>query len=386
MKALFFLLLSTLGFLSVDSYGCSNENMNQLCLSKFVVNCYTCEHLVPIKDVLNPVCVPLFHHNLGILENYPVDKWNCTIYRPELNTDIKNEITELETENEMIENFCKLDNFVSDICGDEDKNGFCMIANYINDICQNDEKDEEDEKDDESFDLKQVSLQKYESPWGPISECNQFFYIKICTNELAKFCFDCRKFIGKELFTQKPRYSYYCSPFYKDDDEKEAVNWLSKEKYECKRWYNPNYKYKTSSLSVQNVETERLFFPACTGPICSKEGWQYIGDHFGKTWCGMGSCKEHGTRVFCTYPTNCGKKNLDSITQFEEHDFQILGCGSEKFKCLLNRDCRRLVKRLDDCNQDLTCLFNLVMDPTVYENNRFLDLVKCMVPSIPMPR
>ena len=229
MKALFFLLLSTLGFLSVDSYGCRNENMNQLCLSKVVENCYTCEHLVPIKDVLNPVCVPLFHHNLGVLENYPADKWNCTIYRPELNTDVKNEITELETENDMIENFCKLDNFVSDICGDEDKNGFCMIANYINDICENDEDDEDD--DDE------------------------------------------------------------------DDDE------------------------QIFRLNALSLKTKGILFPACTGPICSKEGWQYIGGHFGKTWCGMGSCKEHGTRVFCTYPTNCGKRT----TQFEEHDFQTLG-------------------------------------------------------------
>ena len=79
MKILFF-LLSTFGLLSNASlFGCQNTNMNELCLSKVVENCYNCEHLIPQKSLLEPVCVPLFHNNLGVLENYPVDKWNCTL-------------------------------------------------------------------------------------------------------------------------------------------------------------------------------------------------------------------------------------------------------------------------------------------------------------------
>jgi hypothetical protein len=377
MKALFFLLLSTFGLLSnASSFGCQNTNMNQLCLSKVVENCYTCEHLIPQKSLLEPVCVPLFHNNLEVLENYPVDKWNCTLYRPqtEINDEFMSEIGELENESKLIDDVCQVDNFISTICGDEDKNGFCMIANYIDDICRFDEEDEG------SFDLKEISLQKYESPWGYGSECNQYFYIEICTNEVAKFCFDCRKFLGKEFFSQKPRYHYYCSPFYKDMDEKEAVNWLSKEKYECKRWINPNYKYKTSSFSVQNYETKGKLYSACTGPICKKEGWFYRGDHFGKEWCGMGKCKEYGNRVLCDFPTNCGKK-MNSIESNFNKQFQTLGCGKGKFKCLLNKDCRQLVRRIDDCDKDLTCLFNLLIEPSVSENKIFFDLVQCMIPS-----
>ena len=378
MKSFLFLLISSFGILSnASSFGCQNENLNQLCLSKVVENCYNCEHLIPEKSLLEPVCVPLFHNNLGVLENYPADKWNCTLYRPQIeeSNEFMTEIGEIENESKLIDDVCQVDNFVSTICGHEDKNGFCMIANYIDDICHLDEEKDEEE----TFDLKQISLQKYESPWGPGSECNQYFYIEICTNKVNKFCFDCRKYLGKELFTQKPRYHYYCSPFYKDMDEKEAVNWLSKEKYECKRWNNPNY--KPSSFSIQNYETEGKLYSACTGPICRKEGWFYRGDHFGKEWCGMGKCKEYfGNRVLCDFPTNCGKK-MNSIENNFHKQFQTLGCGKEKFKCLLNKDCRQLVKRLDDCNKDLPCLFNLLIEPSVSQNTIFFNLIQCIIPS-----
>ena len=358
MKILFFLLLSTFGLLSNASpFGCQNTNMNELCLSsKVVENCYNCEHLIPQKSLLEPVCVPLFHNNLGVLENYPVDKWNCTLYRPqtEINDEFMSEIGELENESKLIDDVCQVDNFISTICGNEDKNGFCMIANYIDDICHHDE---------ESFDLKQVSLQKYESPWGPGSECNQYFYIEICTNRVNKFCFDCRKYLGKELFTQKPRYHYYCSPFYKDMDEKEAVNWLSKEKYECKIWNNPNYK---PSMAVESVSSEGLY-PACSGPICSKQGWQFQKSDFGKDWCGLGECKAYGKKYYCSFPTNCGKKT-------NEHDFETLGCGSEKFKCMLKKSCRNLVKQLENCGQDMICTYSIISGT---DNESFLNLVKC---------
>jgi hypothetical protein len=496
MKTLFFLLLSTFGLLSnASTFGCQSVNMNELCLSKVVENCYNCEHLIPQKSLLEPVCVPLFHNNLGVLENYPSDKWNCTLYRPQIeetNNEFMTEIGEVENESKLIDDVCQIDNFISSICGHEDKNGFCMIANYIDDICHLDEEKDEDEK---SFDLKQVSLQKYVSPWGPSSDCVESFYQELCSNKLVKFCFDCRKLIGKELFTQKPRYSYTCSPFYKDmneketvdwfsknnyeckrwnnlnykpssflvqnyetednlnenveesfdlkqvslqkyvspwgpqseclkpsytalctdklvkfcfdcrkflgkesktqkshysyfcdpfyndDNEKENVDWFNKNKYECKRWYNPNF--KSSSFSIQNYETEGKLYSACTGPICRKEGWFYRGDHFGKEWCGMGKCKEYfGNRVLCDFPTNCGKKmnSIEIETNFKTQ-FQTLGCGKEKFKCLLNKDCRQLVKRIDGCDKDLTCLFNLLIDPTVYQNKIFFNLVQCMIPS-----
>ena len=109
-----------------------------------------------------------------------------------------------------------------------------------------------------NIDSKQVDVKtiNYESPWGLQSECNQNFYKQICTHELAQSCFDCRKFLGKELFTRKPQYSYSCSPLYKGQDKKEAQAWLDKEKYECKMWYNPNF--KPSSFRVTNLETKQV--------------------------------------------------------------------------------------------------------------------------------
>ena len=136
-----------------------------------------------------------------------------------------------------------------------------------------------------------------------------------------------------------------------------------------------DYNYKPSSFSTENYETQGKLYSACSGPICSKEGWFYKNNHFGKEWCGMGNCKEYfGNRVLCDFPTNCGKKSNKL-----EHNFETLGCGSEKFKCMLKKSCRNLIKQFNDCDKDISCIYSLIIQNS--SNEIFQDLVKCMVPS-----
>lgn len=353
MNKLLFFFLSALSIFSGQAFKeCESDTMKELCESNTIDRCYECKN-IELKS--SNVCVPVFHNNIGTLDNYPVDKWNCTIFRNE------------DKSYEIIEDICLVDSIVKDFCHESEKNGFCMIANFINDICE--------QHNNKLADFKPLT---YTSPWGPSSDCNQYFYKEICTNKVANFCFDCRKYLGKEFFTQKPRYHYYCSPFYKDMDEKEAVNWLSKEKYECKKWYNPNF--NPSSLSVQNYETSRKLYPACTGPVCSKEGWTFKENHFGKEWCGLGKCKEFfGNRVLCDFPVNCGKnKNPNEhLIQNKFHkEFQTLGCGLEKFKCMLKKNCRNLIKQLEDCKDDQICMLTIVSQT---DDEKFLELTKCIL-------
>jgi len=419
MKSFALFILSALSLFSVGSAfkGCESTQMNELCQDKIVDRCYTCIRVnKDIRYPHPPVCVPVFQHNLGVLDNYPVDKWNCTMYRPtpvnpqvendydnddeedvemmekiadylsdkdsdKISTEIIKEdetLDELTSEERFIKDVCAIDDFIFEMCHEQDNNGFCMIASFIHDLCNADGSSNDNSREVSLESVKHIENVNYVSPWGLQSECNQYFYKEICTNKLAKFCFDCRKFIGKELFTQKPRYSYYCSPFYKDMNEKESLDWFAKEKYECKRWYNPNFK---PSFSTENFETEGKLYPACTGPICRKEGWFYRGDHFGKEWCGMGKCKEYfGNRVLCDFPTNCGKKNnaLSVKSETFQREFKTLGCGSEKFKCMLKKSCRNLVKQLDNCDKDLACVYGVISGT---DNESFLKLVKCMFPN-----
>jgi hypothetical protein len=368
MNKVSFFILSLLSLVTnVAAFkGCESDQMNELCQTNPVDHCYTCLKVNEEQYPHPPVCVPVFHNNLGVLENYPRDQWNCTIYRPLPVKTTDSEIITNELEN-ITKDICKIDDFIVDMCQEEDKNGFCMIANYIHDMC---DSNVETNKNDEESSVKLENI-KYESPWGPLSECNQYFYKEICTNKVAKLCFDCRKYLGKELFTQKPRYHYYCSPFYKDMNEKETVDWFTKEKYECKRWYNPNY--NPSSFSTSNYETKGKLYSACSGPICSKEGWFYRGDHFGKEWCGMGTCKEYfGNSVLCDFPTNCGKKNNLSVN---EHNFQTLGCGYEKFKCMIKKNCRNLIKELENCKSDQACILSILIQN---DDETFMKLTKCM--------
>ena len=66
-----------------------------------------------------------------------------------------------------------------------------------------------------------------------------------------------------------------------------------------------------------------------------------------------------------------------SLTLNSEHHFRTMGCGSEKFKCMLSKGCRQLVNRLKDCNEDLTCIYSLI---TSTQNEKFLNLVNCLYP------
>ncbi len=88
MKTIMFLAFSVLSFLTnpvfshdtlvpIHPKGCDNEMMTRLCNSKDVQNCYTCVHVD--RDV--EVCVPVYNHQLGTLERFPVREWNCSIHR-----------------------------------------------------------------------------------------------------------------------------------------------------------------------------------------------------------------------------------------------------------------------------------------------------------------
>ena len=321
-----------LGIFSVGLIG-NAVACDDVCLSSS--RCYQC-----LKENIM-VCVPTYTNAIGNLDIYR--NWNCSVFKEETDTE------------KLINTICKVDNFVdelSNITVGNDDNGFSMIASYINDICQTKFHTQDHDK--------------YVSPWGTDSDCEDPFYKNICSKRLVKYCFDCRKFIGKDLFTQKSRYSYDCSPYYNGEDEQEKFNWLKNEKYECRKWMNKHY--KPSSFYTENTEPSGLY-PACSGSICLKEGWQFQKTDFGKDWCGLGECKPYGRKYYCNFPTNCGKKTNDQ--------FETLGCGKEKFKCILKNSCRNLLKQLDDCEKDQTCIFNLVVQNG--NNEAFSNLIKCMV-------
>lgn len=358
MKSLLFTLFGIIAFFSPSlAYDCKTEKMSQLCLSNEVDQCYNCIKNVVLHDEVIDhtlsVCVPVFHNQLGALENYPSNIWNCTIFRHNHNNEDNEQIHPIDPviiddeEDEVDDDIDRVDDIVD------------MIFDSLNHNIQVENVNESKEM------TNRFDVENYDSPWGPLSDCNQWFYKEICTNKVAKFCFDCRKFIGKELFTRVSRYSYYCSPFYKDMNEKETVDLLNKEKYECKIWYNNNY---NPSMSLESVSSEGLY-PACSGPICSKQGWQFQKSDFGKDWCGLGECKAYGKKYYCSFPTNCGKKTND-------HNFETLGCGSEKFRCMLKKSCRNLVKKIENCKQqDMTCVYGVISGT---DNESFLKLAKCM--------
>lgn len=374
MKSLLFTLFGIVAFFSPSLAYCNTEKMTQLCLSPAVDQCYNCvKNVVLHNDAIDhkiSICVPVFHNQLGALENYPSKVWNCTMFRHDQNEDNEHRhpidpvIIDNDEDNSDIEDEVedKIENDIDDEVDDEIDQIDDIVDMIFDSLNHNIQVESY-----ESENTNRFGVENYESPWGLQSDCNQFFYKQICTNKLAMYCFDCRKFIGKELFTQKPKYSYYCSPFYKGDNEQEKMNWFDKEKYECKKWYNNNYK---PSMSVESVSSEGLY-PACSGPVCSKEGWQFQKSDFGKDWCGLGECKPYGRKYYCNFPTNCGKKT-------DEHEFETLGCGSEKFKCMLKKSCRNLVKQLENCDQDMTCAYGIISGT---DNESFLKLVKCMFPN-----
>jgi hypothetical protein len=371
-KVLFFILATFSSIFSVQTVeafkGCENKRMNELCLSPEVDRCYTCLNTEQNQFRQPPVCVPIFHQqHLGTLDNYPSNKWNCTLYSPEVNSN-----------EEFVKDICKVDEFISNVCQDQDKNGFCMIANYINDICQQTEEEHRFEETD-------YTTLNYVSPWGHDSVCEEPFYQKVCTGKLVKYCFDARKYIGKD--GNKDVYLYNCHPFYYDNIEASILSFLNKEKYVWKKWYNKNYNPNTNEED-HRFETEDVFrYPACSGPICQKDGWIWKKTVNGKDWCGSSTCVPFGKTMFvCNYPSTCGKK-LTSVESYElqennedrelnlSREFHTMGCGKEKFKCLLNKECRELVKRLKDCEEDFACIYQVV---SINSNDLFIKLANCM--------
>lgn len=384
-----YLLLLILGVHTIGSFSLCDKD--EKCISSDV--CYECVSF----DNSMRACIPIYkEYNslyngdaINILEKYK--NWNCSIYnKSESNIEDISLIKKIESEKsveELIDQLCKIDHFVDELCnitvGNND-NGFCMIASYINDICylKSDFDVKDINKEYKSFnkDIHIYTHENYISPWGSESDCLDPFYKNICSNRLVKYCFDCRIFIGKELFTQKSRYSYDCSPYYNGENEQEKINWYKNEKYECRKWMNKHFK---PSSNDDNNSTDKIIegiYPACTGAICSKQGWQFQKTDYGRDWCGLGECKPINKRYYCSYPTNCGKKintyQKENDLQ-EEKEYQVLGCGKEKFKCVLKKSCRQLIKRLDECEKDISCITSLIMENS--DNKEFNDLVKCIL-------
>jgi len=384
-----YLLLLILGVHTIGSFSLCDKD--EKCISSDV--CYECVSF----DNSMRACIPIYkEYNelyngdaINILEKYK--NWNCSIYnKSESNIEDISLIKKIESEKsveELIDQLCKIDHFVDELCnitvGNND-NGFCMIASYINDICylKSDFDVKDINKQYKSFnkDIHIYTHENYISPWGSESDCLDPFYKNICSNRLVKYCFDCRIFIGKELFTQKSRYSYDCSPYYNGENEQEKINWYKNEKYECRKWMNKHFK---PSSNDDNNSTDKIIegiYPACTGAICSKQGWQFQKTDYGRDWCGLGECKPINKRYYCSYPTNCGKKintyQKENDIQ-EQKEYHVLGCGKEKFKCILKKSCRQLIKRLDECEKDILCITNLIMENS--DNNEFNDLVKCIL-------
>jgi hypothetical protein len=277
MKNVLFFILATFSSIfsvqTVEAFkGCENKRMNEICLSPEVDRCYTCLNVEQSKFIHPPVCVPIFHEHLGALDNYPANNWNCTLFSPQVN---KNE--------ELIKDICKIDEFISVICKDQDKNGFCLIANYIGDIC---------DKAEEEYNLDSL------------------------------------------------------------EDSKHVI-------------------------------TQGAFYPACSGAICQKEGWTWQKTAYGKDWCGSGTCIPFGKSTFvCSYPNKCGKKttSLDTLhrdidSELLENEFHVMGCGKEKFKCILNKECRNLVKSLKECDEEFGCIYQIV---STNSNDMFIKLANCM--------
>ena len=368
-KVLFFILATFSSIFSVQTVeafkGCENKRMNEVCLSPAVDRCYTCLNIEQNQFKQPPVCVPIFHQqHLGTLDNYPSNKWNCTLYSPEVNSN-----------EEFVKDICKVDEFVSNVCQDQDKNGFCMIANYINDICQQAEEEHRFEETD-------YTTLDYVSPWGSKSECMQPFFKKHCSNKLTKYCYDCRA----ETLKIGPikDYYYHCHSYGYGDDMKKTLDWLKSQKYECRRFENKDYDPVVKDES-QHFKTEDVYrYPACSGSICQKDGWIWKKTVNGKDWCSGGSCVPFGKTMFmCNYPSSCGKKlsSVDSTENQEEsnvellREFHTIGCGKEKFKCLLNKECREFVKSLKDCEEDFACIYQVV---STNFNDLFIKLANCM--------
>ncbi len=273
MKSLLFTLFGIIAFFSPSlAYDCKTEKMTQLCLSPAVEQCYNCvKNVVRHDDVIDhkiSVCVPVFHNQLGALENYPSKVWNCTMFRHEHNEDN--------------EHRHPIDPVIID--NDEDNSD---VEDKIEDKIDNDIEDKVDDEIDQ-------------------------------IDDIVDMIFD-------------------------------SLN---------------------HNIQLESVNSEGLY-PACSGPICSKEGWQFQKSDFGKDWCGLGDCKPYGRKYYCSFPTNCAKKT-------NAHEFETLGCGSEKFKCMLKKSCRNLVKQFENCDQDMVCAYGIISGT---DNESFLKLVKCMLPN-----
>jgi len=226
MKSLTLYVFSLLSIFSLSSSfkGCENTKIKELCKTNVVDHCYTCVRInAEPSESYEPECVPVFHNNLSVINNYPQDAWNCTMYRP----------TSENESNELID-ACNIVEFLEDICQEDDKNEICMIANYIHDMCG--------ENEESRMESNNYQVADYVSPWGSKSECITKDYKEICSDKVTKSCFDCRT----PTLKIGPVISYYhlCFPLFASDNENNLVTRLKNDKWECKKFINPNYKSK----------------------------------------------------------------------------------------------------------------------------------------------
>lgn len=125
MKKLFFFLLSALSVFSVGAHrGCDNQKYNELCMSQDIDHCYSCKNVV---DQVPSICVPVFKDNLGTLENYNRNTWNCTLYSPTLNSN--------KETNHFFKDLCTVQPFFKEMCDYSNDKTMCYSAKLLNDFC-----------------------------------------------------------------------------------------------------------------------------------------------------------------------------------------------------------------------------------------------------------
>ena len=125
MKKLFFFLLSALSVFSVGAHrGCDTKNYNELCMSQSIDHCYSCKS---VEDYIPTICVPVFKDNLGTLENYSRDDWNCTLYSPTLNTN--------KESNNYLKDLCYVQPFFQTICEFTNDKTMCYSSKLLTDFC-----------------------------------------------------------------------------------------------------------------------------------------------------------------------------------------------------------------------------------------------------------
>jgi len=94
-------------------------------MSQDIEHCYTCKN---VEDYIPTICVPVHKNNLGTLENYSRDIWNCTLYSPSINSVE-------ETNNVFFKDVCKSQPFFQSFCDFSNDKHICYVSKLLEDFC-----------------------------------------------------------------------------------------------------------------------------------------------------------------------------------------------------------------------------------------------------------